>query len=70
MMQTRRPRTTEPITADVPTITALADVHRRLSSIHYTLAAGSGDTVPRALEKLNTLLREIDDALTVAESKP
>lgn len=65
-MQTRRPRTPEPITADVPTTTALAEVHRRLSSIHYTLAAGDGDTGPRALEKLDALLREIDDALTQA----
>ena len=68
MMQTRRPHEAAPITTDVPTTDALAEVHRRLSSIHYTLATGEGDVIPRALDKVNALLREIDKALGAKKS--
>ena len=55
------------LTADVPTIAALSEIHRRLVSIHHGLAAGDDsddEVIPRALDKLDALLREIDDALT------
>ncbi len=66
MRQTRRPSLDTPITADVPTTAALTEVHRRLVSIHHGLATGDAEVIPRALNKLDTLLREIDDALTRA----
>ena len=66
-MPTRPAPEVAPITADVPTAVALAEIHRRLGSIHYTLAAGEGDIVPRALDKLDALLREIDGALAATE---
>jgi hypothetical protein len=62
-MQTGRTPKATPITTDVSARDALAEVHRRLSSIHYTLAAGDGDVTTRALDKIDALLREIDAAL-------
>ena len=67
MMQTRRSHVPTPITADVPTTAALMEIHRRLSSIHHGLAVGDGDVVPLALDKLDALLREIDDAVSKHE---
>ena len=66
-MRTRRPSLNKPITADVPTTAALSEIHRRLVSIHHGLATGDAnddEVIPRALDKLDALLREIDDALT------
>jgi hypothetical protein len=68
-MQTRRPSLNKPITADVPTTAVLGEIHRRLVSIHHGLATGDAsddEVIPRALTKLDTLLSEIDDALTQA----
>jgi hypothetical protein len=56
------------LTDDVPTSAALSEIHHRLVSIHHGLATGdaSDEVIPRTLNKLDTLLREIDEALTRA----